>query len=717
MSLLRKLKPKNPFRSRRVVTLDVATIPLIDEKTSIIQQANAVTLVSGVGFLPAFNSLMMDSLALRANQFFSRSKNNSQIGLPEVDWYTLETEDKESVESELRAYLEYPTGTLVIDWILLGDTDSNFLGLDYCFQELNLNFETNQINDPDPDPVNPRQGSFFYVGSVFITNNAIRLGYVWKYTDNTGTEQEEELDVLVPYQSVQNTMYTFVQYRLDGIYGLWRTEGGSGEVSEPITDKEYFPFFEIKRTDTTILDESQAGLLAQYERALRPLNFSLREVAESILDDSDPDDQVDLMNDVFFHFGLDIFTETKGGKEYLYRYFEYLESKQITDKATYETWQNVAIQQPRTEFTDSLVNNIRVAQNGYDINLAFNYIDSYVINETQTEQVTTEFIANEPLAGVMLFKVLYGMQVYTGVDRSILKIKKRINDTQVKVIEVHGLVHAHNIEGEGVVIQTLTGSIRARNENSTGKKQSFFLPLSHTIAKTVPLLMRDELYQESLVVTIYTKQITKVRFWQTRTFRIILYVVAIIYIVYTGDFSNATAALKTLLNAAITLAVTKFVIMPLLIKAVDILGIESSAIIAFLLTAAAIFTGNAALAKDLLYMAHLTFQAVAEVAKNILEALQEELELLFDAMKEFQDEIDEINDALGKGNINYLLEAVQQHYFNPNETPDMFFYRTINEQNPGVRALEYVESFVANKLELPKVDYNFAHTHLRGELI
>ena len=249
---------------------------------------------------------------------------------------------------------------------------------------------------------------------------------------------------------------------------------------------------------------------------------------------------------------------------------------------------------------------------------------------------------------MVLQKSVMGLKIgLDSLEQSEMILKKKINATQVAVLTIHGLTHIHSVLSDKFVRRTIANSLDRAGVDDDDK--SFFIPLCMKALKRMSPLKRSYVYQETMSVTVYTEIRTKVKWYQRGAFKILLAIVMIVIFITTGyiDISSFAALLTSLAILGAAQLIIKFVILPLLVKVVEIIGVEAATVIAILLAVSAAVTGDVATAANLLEMAQWTFQAVVEVNMDIISKIQEELAKLFDAFKDFQDEIDEINDALG----------------------------------------------------------------------
>ena len=690
------------FSSKTRIDVDVVTQSLIEEKQNFIKQGIIAGTLSGGGAAFGLKQELTNSLSSHVDKFYRIAKREPAITLPEG--YSLkDTADISEVRKAIEADLNI--SVLVRDAFISGVIADSF-GLYYVQETYGINHQNNEITNR----INNEGTKQVYLNAEYLNPTLLKINYeVFKTTGN------EVKSIEVTYPVNQNGVFYFAYYIKNKTELLfWFKEIGNvnSNGEETMNEIEYLPILEIKQNNKTILEAGNEDKLEAYEKACKPLGFSFKDMAESILE-STADNDPSQMRDIFFQFAADIHTEDKYTNMYLYEYFDLLRSEQKTEKAEYLKW--ITETNKRAFNFDSPTNLIRVVEGNYDANLLFNYIE--LTFETDTDDlkegdIKKEFTVRPPIElsrrfGVFRFNV-------ENIEQSEMVLKKKINATQVAVLTIHGLTHIHTVLTTNVVRRTIANSLDLANTEDDDK--SFFIPISMKAIRKLSPIKRSFIYQDTMSVTVYSEVRTKVKWYQRGAFKIVLAIVLIVIAITTGyvDFTSWAALFASLATIAATQLIIQLIILPILVKVIEIIGIEAGAIIAVLLAVAAIATGNFTSAMNLLEMASWTFQAVTTVAGNIIQEFQEELAKLFNAFKDFQKEIDEINDALGGGQNDYLLNAIKGFYFDPNETPDMFFYRTIHDTNPGIKVYDFVDNFVSMRLELPKVKHNFKDTYNVG---
>lgn len=691
------------FSSKTRIDIDVVTQSIIEEKQNFIKQGVISGVLGGGGAASGLKSQLTNGFSSNVDRFYRAAKREEFITLPEG--YSLRdsadaTEVRKLIEADILARV------LVRETFVSGVV-ADYFGLYYVQETYGINHSNRNLKAL----INNEGTLQTYLNAEYLSPSLLKINY-----EVTLTAGKEVRSIEVDYPVNQNGLFYFAYYvknQTELLFWFKETVGDASTAGTKMEEIEYLPILQIKENNKTILENDKVEKLAAYEKAGKSLGFSFTEMAKSILT-STPDNDPSKMRDVFFQFAADIHTKDKHTNLYLFEYFNYLREIQKTEKAEYLAWKDLITF--REYFFNAPTNMMRVVEGNYDANLLFNYIELRFELDTdnlKVNEIKKEFVIREPM--VLQKRIMRFNVELDSLEQSEMVLKKKINATQVAVLTIHGLTHIHSVLSDRYVKRTIANSLDQVGVNDDDK--SFFIPLCMKALKRISPLKRSFVYQETMSVTVYTEIRTKVKWYERGAFKVVLAIVLIIIAVATGyvDFSSWAALFASLAAIAATSLVFQIVILPILVKVVEIIGVDAATVIAVLLAVAAAATGNTTTAMNLLEMAQWTFQAVAEVNMDIISKIQEELAKLFDAFKDFQDELDEINDALGGGNNDYLLNAIKGFYFDPNETPDMFFHRTVHDTNPGIKVYDFVERFVSLKLELPEIKHEFKDTRIRGE--
>lgn len=238
------------------------------------------------------------------------------------------------------------------------------------------------------------------------------------------------------------------------------------------------------------------------------------------------------------------------------------------------------------------------------------------------------------------------------------------------------------------------------------------IPLDHSITKHYSVPDREILYARSLHYVFNSVVITKLAWYQTEIFQLVMIIAAVVIMIYTGVDTSQFLAFDALVaagsySAAASLVATlvlKYIVIQLVFKLfVKAVGAEAAFIIAIAaLAAGAVQAFNAGSvagapwASELLALSNGLTQAIgAQLKADYADLLQEGTD--FNLFKEAQTKL--LDDA------NALLQ--NNTHVNPfvifGETPQEFYNRTVHSGNIGVIGVNAISSYVDTVLTLPKL--------------
>jgi hypothetical protein len=244
--------------------------------------------------------------------------------------------------------------------------------------------------------------------------------------------------------------------------------------------------------------------------------------------------------------------------------------------------------------------------------------------------------------------------------------------------------------------------------SSEDEENILLIPLDYSISSTYGNQDREELYARSLHFVFNAVERIKVKWYQQEWFQFVLFVVAVIYIAFTWDSSGFMAILGMAgdyMTAALLIAQGIIVAYAesLIIKwVIDAIGIDLAMVLAVVLIVYGGFekyfgssgVQGAPWAESFMKISTgLVKQATDAITEKML-GLKNEAEAFGIEAQEKMKLLDEANELLWSENIfaPFIL---------PNESPDIYYQRTVHSGNIGVRSLDSVSSYVSNALTLP----------------
>lgn len=447
-------------------------------------------------------------------------------------------------------------------------------------------------------------------------------------------------------------------------------------------DSPFYPLVPIRENKVNVINTDNKYNI---EKMLKKIGVELDSVTEAIMS-RNFGNEPDLIDECFIGFFANLHSQEEATRIYLWEFFLELYNKQKVTKAKFDSWNN------DRQGVDTPQESITIKEKDFNIRLLWNYIDAKAM-EGKIGKVGTVTLGWE----VKPRNVLSGADF----EESALILTKQ--DTPNTVIEmvIHGLEHLVDVY-EGSMHSTTLADL-----NDEDRKYGFFIPLSRHIVKKVPFVKRSQLMMDCLTMVLYAVQITYVKWYQRGFFKLLITVVMLVVSFYFGDWSGTFAQGFW---AAATAIASNIIINMILVKGLEVvvgmIGGELAAIIAAAVAIYALSTPNASLfglsdPKALLQASTLTIEASNNVTADEFRKVLQNTDDLLKSIKEKKEEIKKAYDMLdNEYTIDFFDTRKGGFYFNPDETPNQFFTRTVYEKNPGTMVYDELEYYYENALKL-----------------
>ncbi|AUR82506.1 TMhelix containing protein [Vibrio phage 1.152.O._10N.222.46.E1] len=610
---------------------------------------------------------MHNGLAVRVNSGIKYGRDEYVYGLPEG--YVVTTEiDIETVQDVISEEL----GTeVVINAAFIAPPDPDYFARWYSYENWGGDPLTGYMSNP---PVN---GSDIEISDAAWTNYTgleMLLTYSRDGIPKNKTFIENSpvpVDLTKQYYQVIYTREDTVSPTSD----FWIYELGTNTIPElevvveEYLDSPFLPVVPVRENNINLGPEAEDGEFIYDENGQKivpdtelyrtsvklceKFRIGFDDIAREITGNED----VDSIDHSYIIFGIDIRSDTKPGKTYLFDFFE---------KLAFSTIGSSEIE-------------VRDAQY-YKIRLTF---DSCTSSDEvgELDEVEVEYSGN------------------------IMYLRAPTDPGMYREITVVNPVHINFVYQNHTVITTLEDSADEENYN-------FIVPLDYFEAQNAGSLFdRERLYIEAakLVFNCYEKK--KLKWYQRGWFKVVLIVIAVVITVFTGVGGAFVAALEAGI-AATVLFLVEAVLISSLIKygfqmLVDVLGIEIGILLAIVAAVASFMVGDATgiLSAENLMTASSGFVMGSDAS------LSADMEKLADDMATWTEEAaaldKELNEAFEELNTDTFFNAYDfinaGNIFIPNEVPEEYFNRTIHTGNIGVGVLSVPEHYVDNALTLPTV--------------
>lgn len=448
-----------------------------------------------------------------------------------------------------------------------------------------------------------------------------------------------------------------------------------------LTNQKPYPVYPMRTDKITVPRSKDNPQYIQLKKALGYLGASADPLLEGI--DENPD--VDKVEDAYLTMSVPITIQSQEGLEYLYRYFLTLESNGKDFKGVREpTYYNYGVGELKLSIGFRSVE-LKKAEYG-QVGPLGEFISGWEVRPDIEVAEDFDYAGNDVSARPTI-------RYY---DNSIFYIRIQVSPNYYVEVEVTGLTHGSFVRREAGIS---TYTIKDLEDEDLG--ENFFILMDDAILdKDLDRDQRLLLARRSASMHINSYERKYVKWYERGLIRFILIAIVLAVAVVTQQWY-----LLALMFAQ-----------PVL----ESLGIEwlSTAISIVM----AIYSLGTSIAADLANLAAMTAQELLKFTMSILSQtlslaqqgyevyLQEEYKDLVEEFinweattkKDLLEELEEQESLLAGEHKRF--NYIGQPYFNPNETPEQFFNRTVNTPNPGAMIYDLVENYADLALDLPKGD-------------
>lgn len=237
---------------------------------------------------------------------------------------------------------------------------------------------------------------------------------------------------------------------------------------------------------------------------------------------------------------------------------------------------------------------------------------------------------------------------------------------------------------------------------------SLLIPLDHSITETYSIPDRETLYSRSLHLVFNSRITTKIKWYQTGLFKMILIVVAIVIAFYdwSGSSSYALLTAGTMTLEAAALLVVQYAFWGIAINLafkyfVKLVGAKWAMVIAVVALLYFGFSEGGLGGTEGLPWADQMLSAGNGLVKAASANVNEQLEGLYKEQQEFNlfaqekyKELEEVSSLLNHNNWMAPFIAL-------GEQPQDYYYRTCHIGNPGAVAIDMIHNYAEYALRKP----------------
>ena len=722
------------FSSKRVTRVGTVVSRAIDDAAL----PNAVTTGSLKALFQEGNlsdyviEELVASIGVRAERMYNYAEDNYVHGLPSGEIYS-STQGRVQVEAVIEAaegqqvlmkYSNYgPPNTLHIGWMKLVslygyNTVTNQLAVLSAEKGKTVYLQDMVVVVPEAEVATLEAGALDQWGtaatagytpvrqtnlgslskpspvvrSATATDLHLKVTYVWESTP--GFLNTESLTISVAdYDAAAD--YFHAKYELAGVSKYWIYKNKTGVyptldavfVDGPAVSGSYFPFAYFRYNKQSVIQNKTTDAYKTSKKMLKTLGMDYDLIAETI--DENPD--IADVEQAMLMMGVPAVSANAIECRYLFDYFDTLHYSMSgsTSESLASVGSRLSSNAPRQNTIIIKDQQFKMAlQNAGiykrlvpgSIGTVGTHTSAYVATTSQQELV------DDNTGEMALFPVTTKSHVY----------KKQITEGLYEEITVTDLSMVYYVFEEYTTTGDETDDI-------------LLIPIDRTISGFYSMGDREVLYARSLHFVFNSRVVTKIRWYQTGVFQVLLVIVAIVITVYSYG-ADGGSAIATALGLSGTAGLIATIVFNLAIGQilasgfklfVKVFGVEVATALAIL---AIVYGGyqvvqsgsvtGAPWAMELLQVANGLQQAILQTKFSDLLGEAEAFSLLAEDKNELLEE------------ANKLLEnsTVLNPFVIFGESPQDFYNRTVHSGNIGVLGITAISSYVDIALTLPTLN-------------
>jgi len=488
---------------------------------------------------------------------------------------------------------------------------------------------------------------------------------------------------------------------------------------------DYFPVIPLRHENKDLTEEiyKETPLFLTSKELARRTKIDIDGIAEKL--NTNPN--VGEMDHAYIMYGVNLRTEVPESLTYLHKFFESLYDLQSSNELQYlnkiGTTGYFGTEAVNT-FAAAAPNNTGVfTEYGLQLFLDYDYVKSLpsvgVVGNGRIGNITKTFVEyTEQILTGYYYEEYSGESIpqYVTNTKGALILTLQVDVGIIHKIEVYGLELRNTIYRGRSEHTSMLDVIRDENENN------LVIPLQYQMAQSFPLKSRNPLYNDALIIVVNSYQVTKLKWYQSSWFKVIIIIVAIVLIVVSliAMQPQIAAAIAKGVVAILTLiAVTLLISIAITLAATFIVkefGLENSILGAIILTVVAVVLfimgrGDAG-SKFLLTAASYVMQGATalisaanefliEQAAEILSEYEAFTALYNEAKKELEVSADLLKNKI---DVNPLLFTRPERFrIVPNETPDAFYKRCLELPSNTMHLIHNeIPNYFTARLTLPR---------------
>lgn len=521
-----------------------------------------------------------------------------------------------------------------------------------------------------------------------VVEACVKVTSVW--LNSTGVLQEEVFYLSIP-EDDEDFNYFHVKYYVSGLPKYWTYRHGAGTY--PVLDAvlstgtmvsgEYFPFAYFRYNKQSVIADKTTDAYKTSKKMVGYLGVDYDLVADTI--DENPD--IDDVEQAMMVFAVPAVSTDPHENQYLFDYFDNLfyATNGVSGTRDIKFW-----------FADIPVEaNSHVIQDAQFKMELVNYGIFKQIKKGSIGAVGTHSSSYATETSYSPYIDELGVAQSNAVITGIHSYRKQVSEGLYEEVLVKNLQMIYWVYDRYTVTADETDNI-------------LLIPIDRSITKNYSIPFREVLYARSLHMVFNSRVVTKLAWYQTGVFQVVMIIVAIVITIYTfgadGGSLIATVLGLTGVEALVATIIFNLVVGQLLSVAFKLFAKAVGADVAMAFAVLAIAVGG----YQVIQAGGIqgTFApALLQLSNGLAQAaFQVKAEDLLEEQKLFQSYAEEQTKLLESAQELLETSTLLQPFVIFGEKPEDFYNRTVHFGNIGTLGFTAVSSFVDTALTLPKIN-------------
>ena len=511
------------------------------------------------------------------------------------------------------------------------------------------------------------------------------------------------------------------------LYAEWAKNQGVPDPQVPINviswdpaylgqvkELEIYPMVPLKKDGvyTCDLDKSTQEYITP-RRILRKVSTKIKNL-DNVLKANPEESKVD---DCYFTFSLDIYTQVEDSIGYLWEFFFQLAALSPVNILGFEA----SLLNSETSSKGPVRNNFEVTEGESHFKITYDYMTSETVAANMEDDIhyasSFTFAPHEeyllggggPEAGIQGTEVVYRVEKTTASFR-----QRRSNPDEATQVTIYGLIfetYATALGAQDTMLTYLNSSfVGLEPDNALTGTSGIYIPMSHDILPKFTVLKRHRILTDAMLMTFVAAEEVDLEWYQTGIVKLIVMAVSF-YLLSVGigagiEALGAMAAQDFIIAAAVAVGLN--FIIELILTNVD--G-AAGAILSMAAIVAATYIPGIPVNLNTMPIgskAMFAMNAVGSVANKYVAVQGKEVQTLIEAevknqevktaeLKNLIEENPEIQSEL----FALVLDSVLSNNFS--ENPNSYYSRTTDISVVQSFSINQPENFLESMLTLPKL--------------